>query len=415
MKKKILNHKIIKPIFLFLFLVFSFNLFSQYSIKNEKNILAKWELKCLQKVIDYQLEFYNKAFADKVMERSSVKVLVFENYADYLGYQLKQSGHITPRTGIYYLKNKEVIVCKDKFETTFLSTCYHELSHFFIRNYMDTPPVWLNEGLAEYFAYVTVLKSIKHNRNFYHIARVKTMLELKDINLRDFLDWSYQKFYDTSFSHDDYGYALSHSMVFFLMQNKETMMAVINHIYNGKSSYEALDSVYEGGFAAFERDFIKSMGKIKSPKINPDFAYSLPVKPGDSIKSAAQKNTHAFTLAFDLSLSGDTIYACRGGSVFDLLKSGENTSDNRIIIRHQDGSFAEYIQFEKPLVRIGKKVESGQPVAIRDSRKVVGFAVYYRDKNKVKYGLGNRYSHIIPVFRTRNAGDVKLEDNVVYR
>ncbi len=412
-KRKKTGNKTFKPIFLFLFLVFSFNLFSQYSITNEENVLTKRELRRLQKVIDYQLEFYNKAFPDSVIESSSVKVTIFSRYVDYLLYQKEQEGAIIPTAlGMYSPEKKEVAVCKDKHEQHFLNTCYHELSHFFIGNYMDTPPIWLNEGLAGYFSNVIVSKSIKHERNA--IARVKTMLGLKDINLKDFIDWSPQKFYDLSFSHNSYGYALSYCMVSFLMQNKETMMAVIYSIYKGKSSYEALDNVYEGGFATFERDFIKSMGKIKSPKINPDFAYSLPVKPGDSIKSTHQWNSNGFTLAFDFSQANDTIYACREGRVFDEQESKGNIANSRIIISHKDDSFAGYFQFKKSLVRIGKKVKSGQPIAIRDSRKEFFFIVYYMDENKVKHGFGNGYSHIIPVFHTLNAGDVKLEDNVAY-
>ncbi len=414
-KSKEADNKISKLMLLFLFSGFGLNLFSQYSITNEGNVLTKWEFRRLQKVIDYQLEFYNKVFPDSMMESSSVKVTIFNRYVDYLLYQDAQDGFILPTAiGMYSPKNKEVAVCKDKNELYFLNTCYHELSHFFIENYMDTPPIWLNEGLAVYFSSIIVSKSVKHKRNVSCIARVKTMLGLKDINLKDFVGWSPQKFYDLSFSYDNYGYALGYCMVSFLMQNKETMTAVINSIYKGKSSYEALDSVYEGGFAAFERDFIKSMGKVKSPKINLDFVYSLPVKPGDSIKSVSSKNNYGFTLGFDLSSAGDTVYACREGRVFNEQKSKENIANNRITISHKDGSFAEYSQFKKSLVRIGKKVKSGQPIALKDPLKVLGFVVYYRDENKMKYGLGDEYSHIIPVFHTSNAGDVKLEKDVVY-
>ena len=419
MRKTKGSNKIGKPVFLFLFLCYGINLFSQHSIKDEESVLTKKELESLQKVIDYQLEFYNKAFPDSAMKKSSVKLNVFNNYIDYLVYQKEQFGDIRHRSsGYYFPKNKEVVVCKDKFEWYFLNSCYHELSHFFLRSRIYNAQYdWLNEGLAVYFENIEVSKSIKHKRDIYWLARMKTMLELKDFNLKDFIDWSREKFYDISLTHDGYGYALGYCMVSFLMQKEETMIAVINNIYKGKSNYEALDNAYEGGFAAFEKDFIRSMGKLKSLKINPDFIYSLPVKSGDSTQVAPQKNSNGFTLLFDLSSAGDTIYACREGSVYDKRTSKEDMINNRIIIKHKDDSFSEYVRFEKSLVSQGNSVKLGQPIAVNTGEtlpKAIAFAVYYVDENKVRNRQQYKCSHIIPVFHTRNAGDIKLEENAVY-
>jgi len=413
-----IKSKMIRPVFLFLFLCFGLNLFAQYSIKDDERILTKKEQKSLQKMIDYQLEFYNKAFPDSAVEKSSVKLTIYNSHADYLVRQKENYGYnIENSPGFYSGKNKEIIVSKEKCKDYFLEMCYHELSHFFmaIRTCGCTFPIWLNEGLAEYFENIKLSKTIKHKRNIYHAARVKTMLELKDFNLRDFIDWSYEKFRDISFTQDSYGYALAYCIVAFLMQNEETMIAVINHIYKGKSSYEALDSVYKGGFEAFEQDLIQSMGKLKSPKINPDFIYALPVKTSDSIQAAPQKNSKGFTLVFDLSSAGDTIYACREGCVHYEWTSKVNMENNRMIIKHKDDSFSEYSQFEKLLVSQGNCVKLGQPIAINTGKnlsKVIGLAIYYVDKNKA--GRWYTCSHIVPVFHTLNAGDIKLEENTTY-
>jgi len=244
-------------VFLFLFLCYGVNLFSQYSINDEESVMTKKELESLQKAIDYQLEFYNKAFPDGMMDRSSVNMHIFSNYVNYLIYQKEHGVNAIKAMGFYSPIKKEAVVCKDKNEKHFLKTCYHELSHFFIQNYMDMPPVWLNEGLATYFESIKISKSMKPERNIYLTARVKTMIELKDIDLKDFISWDHQKFYHISFTQDSYGYALAYCMTSLLMQHETTMIAVINNIYKGKSSYEALDNSYEGGFAVFEKDFMR--------------------------------------------------------------------------------------------------------------------------------------------------------------
>ena len=250
--------KLNKPAVLFLFLCLGMNLFPQYSIKDEESTLTKKELANLQKAIDYQLAFYNKAFPDSMMDRSSVNTTIFKSYAKYIVYQNEQFGYNRHNSmGFYSPKNKEAVICKDKNEKNFLKTCYHELSHFFIMSYMNESPAWMNEGLAVYFGSIKISEPVKHQVETYYTARVKTMIQLKDIDLKDFIDWQYDKFYKVSFTQDSYGYALAYCMVLFLMQNEETMIAVINSIYKGKSSYEALDSSYKGGFAAFEKEFIK--------------------------------------------------------------------------------------------------------------------------------------------------------------
>ena len=92
--------------------------------------------------------------------------------------------------------------------------------------------------------------------------------------------------------------------------------------------------------------------------------------------------------------------------------------NSRIIVYHNDGSFSEYSGFEKPLVYPGENVKLGQPIAVNTGKifpKTVTFAVYYLDKNKVQNAeTGNKYSHLVPVFHTLNAGDIKLEEETTY-
>ncbi len=412
MKRKKEHNKFCKLFFLLLFLFQGINSFAQYSIKDEGSTLTKKEMASLQSMIDYQLEFYNRVFPDSVMEKTSVRLSVFNDYIDYLVYRKEQSGYINPNSmGYYSSERKEVVACKEKNEAYFLNTCYHELSHFFLMSNMATPPVWLNEGLAEYFGETKMSEPIEHKSNLWRRARVKTMIQLGDINLRDFIDWSPNRFNDTSFTQTFYGYALAYCMVFFLMQNEETMISIISSVYKGKSSYEALDNAYEGGFEAFEKEFISSMGKLGELKINPEFVYALPVKPGDSIRFTVQRSHIDFTLHFDLSSAGDTIYASREGRVSEESAPKGDPLNNRIIIRHKDDSYSGYTQYEKSLVYQGKYVRLGEPIAVNTGKTVpkkINFGVYYMDRNR------NRYSHIIPVFHTRNAGDIRLEENVVY-
>ena len=171
-------------------LVLGSSAFAQYSIMDSTSVLNKKERTVLEQVIAYQLDFYNKVHDGKIIDPRDVRLNIYSDYASYLMYQKEQMKTTLHRSmGFYSNKNKEAVVCKDKHEKGFLRTCYHELSHFFVYTYLGTIPQWLNEGLAVYFGYSKPGKTVKHQVVVAYIARVKTMIDLRDIDLKDFVGW----------------------------------------------------------------------------------------------------------------------------------------------------------------------------------------------------------------------------------
>ncbi|HYP17209.1 MAG TPA: M23 family metallopeptidase [Opitutus sp.] len=82
-------------------------------------------------------------------------------------------------------------------------------------------------------------------------------------------------------------------------------------------------------------------------------------------------NAHAFDFKMPI---GTTICAARGGTVTavrtDSKLGGPNpalkSAGNYIVIRHRDGTYAEYVHIEHDggLVKVGEVVEAGQPIAL---------------------------------------------------
>jgi len=249
---------------IFLFLAVCTSTSAQYSITDENSVLTTKEKNLLEKVIDFELAFYVKVFPEKEIKKTDVKLNIFTDYTAYLIYQKEQSGQTRHGSmGFYSSKNKEAVVCKAKQEKRFLETCYHELSHFFVNTYFKSVPQWLNEGLAEYFENSKVTsKGVISEKNNIKIARVKTMIDTRDIDLKDFLNWDRAKFYKVSFSQDGYGYALGYSIVRFLMnQDENLVIGLIREISEGKKPIESIEAVYNGGFYQFEQDFLNNYSK----------------------------------------------------------------------------------------------------------------------------------------------------------
>lgn len=236
---------------------------AQYTIKDNDAVLSKKEKEALEQVIKYQLDFYNKVQPEQPINPSDVSLNIFSDYGTYLIYQKENIKTTLHRSmGFYSGKNKEAVVCKDKHDKGFMSTCYHELSHFFVNTYFGSVPVWLNEGLAVYFQESKPGKTVRHHIADRYIIRVKTMIDTNDIDTADFVEWDRNRFYKKSFSHENYGYALGYAIVQYLMQKDENIVAnLIRQIKAGKKSTEAFDSVYEGGFSQFNSDFLKYISK----------------------------------------------------------------------------------------------------------------------------------------------------------
>ena len=249
-----------KLVFLLLTFFLCINAFSQQlAINDSEKVLSNSEKDFIENAVAYEIKFYNQIFPQDTFLLTDVSFNIFKKYEQYLAYQAHVKGSAHYRSlGYYSFTEKEIVVCKEKQpQGQFLKTCSHELSHFLLMQRMNTP-IWLNEGLATYFGNMKFSsKNATHDKNKYMIARIKTMIDLRDIDLPDFVTWDHEKFGKMSFSNDNYGYAISYGIIFFLMnKNEDLTMNIIREIGKNQSTADAFDTCYTGGFAQFEKDFI---------------------------------------------------------------------------------------------------------------------------------------------------------------
>jgi hypothetical protein len=258
-----------KRYIVFIFSLFTVGLLAQeWNVIDTENLLTKKEKIAIERALQYQSDFFNRLFSEKMVNSSDIKFVVAKNLAEYIHLQLKYEYSQINSSGFFSSKDSTVVVFKDKNKNAniFLRTCYHELSHAFLyihvgNNYI--PPAWLIEGLATYHEQMTYdKKNITHRVNSYYVARVKTLIDLKDINLAEFVNWEYQKFSRESFTQEGYGYAIGYCMVLFMMQQcEDKAFTVFRNLVNEYSTVEVFDKYYSGGFSQFEKDFIAHFGK----------------------------------------------------------------------------------------------------------------------------------------------------------
>jgi len=252
--------------FVFILLVVSVSAQEIKFIDPEK-LLTKKENFALESALQYESDFFNRLFPDKTVDISDIKLTVASNYMEFVNVQSKYGTSHANASGFFSPEDSTLVVLKDKKSNVknFLPTCYHEFSHAFLTLHIGNKyiPAWFNEGLANYLEQMTYEKSkIAQHINNYSVARLKTLIDLKDLNLSEFVDWNYEKFSKESFTQEGYGYAVGYCMVLFLMQQDEDKaFTIFRNLVDVRSTIEVFDRCYSGGFSQFEKDFITYFGK----------------------------------------------------------------------------------------------------------------------------------------------------------
>jgi hypothetical protein len=236
-------------------------------IQDPERYFSKKEKQTFERAINYEAAFYNRIFPDKKIDFSDIKCTVVPNHMEYMLY-LQKLGAATHRNspGIYFTTTHELVICSDKkFKGSFVKISCHELSHAFLHLHSGDKniPAWMNEGLAVYLQEMSFnKKKIKQHINTQSIARVKTLIELKDIDLSEFVSWNYQKFSAESFSQEGYGYAVGYCMVLLLMQyDEDNAITIFRNLIGEQTTIEVFNDYYTGGFTQFEKDFMEYFSK----------------------------------------------------------------------------------------------------------------------------------------------------------
>jgi hypothetical protein len=249
MKRKIIS---------FLFAIFCVvNISAQdFTFENLGNPISKKDSAKIIRMIAYEVDFFNKI---SPLDSVYVKLVVVD---DKEISKLKYAKRLNDVRGFYNDKLKTSFVRRKKGED-FLLIVYHENVHYLLHLLMKKPPVWLGEGLSDYFYHATASKKkIVHDMDEYEKGRIKTMIEIKDIDLKDFLTLKRPEFQKKHRTNENYAYVLSHSIVYFLIEKDfNQFKQMVLKIKDGSSSYDAVDSTYSGGFAQFETDFIAYFSK----------------------------------------------------------------------------------------------------------------------------------------------------------
>lgn len=134
-------------------------------------------------------------------------------------------------------------------------------------------------------------------------------------------------------------------------------------------------------------------------KVDVNFPYALPVASGTRVKLIDDPR-EPFRSFVVLVKTGTPVYAMRAGRVC-------LTDDNEsVLVCHEDGTFAAYMNVAGICVYPGDAVNPGDPIGTSGGGKL-SISIFYLDANKTGSKQRDVFTHITPCIRT-SEGDVKL-------
>ena len=248
-------------------LLLVFILYGSYSFADGRLIidyggdaLTEKERMRIEHMMDYQIEFYSMFGLEDSLR---VRLTVFDErsegmfYLDTIGVSKR---HPLKNVNALYMHNRKeaVILGMDEDRKRMLPVIYHARE---ITNV--NPPMWLMEGLSEYFENCEVgKKDIKHTITSYEKGRIRTMYMLGEMDLRKFVDSDRSLFMKKQRTDEQYAYILSHLLVTFMIENvsRQVFVNLIDLLHDNTDKSKVSEKIartYPGGFETFESDFEK--------------------------------------------------------------------------------------------------------------------------------------------------------------
>lgn len=224
--------------------------------------LSEKERRKVEQIIYHEAHFYSQFGLPDTL---TLNLYVFNKKTDALAYLAQFDVHPHKNiAGIYLPKEKKaVILGREKERGIGISIIYHELSHHFVREIIGNyPPIWLNEGLAEYFEHCEISKDqLRHKFTEYEQGRIRTLYMLGEIDLPKFINSkNHSAFMKQQRTDEQYAYILSHALVSFWIEKvpRQVLKDFVSTLKD-KNDFSPLtnriEKLYPGGFAQFEQDF----------------------------------------------------------------------------------------------------------------------------------------------------------------
>lgn len=230
------------------------------NIKYEGDKLSRKDSLRIDKISSYTIEFYKDIFS---YDSIQLNYHVFLDKDAYTRYLLEHKIKMVDKRFIakYSKKENACLIYRnmERDDDVFFSSIGFCTSSALLYQHKGPNPMWLSIGLNQYFKYMDFgRKTIKHELPIPAIAKVKSLVDFKQLDLHELVDMKGKQFVKEELTDESATYALSHLFVYYLIEKDfQLFKTIIRQIKAGTPSFEVLNANYPGGFTALSSDFEK--------------------------------------------------------------------------------------------------------------------------------------------------------------
>jgi hypothetical protein len=214
---------------------------------------------------------YKESFGFDYPDNYKVKISIFVDKDKFIEYQKKQGKKDFAAVAYYSVRFREAVVHwgtyskKTKDAKSMVSVVFHEVSHMLLMTVVPEVPLWINEGLAEYFAGLNVFGQ---NRRVYLDEWHQRWLKLWTkkgfpVTLGEYLGLNDNQWHELNNKIEkcSAGYTIGYSLVYFMMSRGSTEKVLKELLWEFKKQGENADSIkiineyYPGGLEKLEKNW----------------------------------------------------------------------------------------------------------------------------------------------------------------
>ncbi|MFI4912000.1 MAG: hypothetical protein ACIAQZ_10080 [Sedimentisphaeraceae bacterium JB056] len=288
----------LKKIALFFVVINMFSCLKGDEIEEKYNFNVYTQSPCIFKLQDFDmtepveagicfgieciLETYTGTFGLDFPEDFKVTLIIFDDKEKYNQYYRDKFGSEALADGYFSLGDNECVVWKNTDVKQMLEVLFHETQHLLMAHHYPNCPMWLNEGLSQYFQGLNV---IGRNKRIYSTNDCKewNVHWLKTgfpVNPKEYVNLDYDQWNELRAENVTAAYSIGYSMTYFLMRSSNMRKILKDVVLECKKDYgfeeqiiekngekylykkllsrpttEVFDEYYPGGYDEFESDW----------------------------------------------------------------------------------------------------------------------------------------------------------------
>ena len=207
------------------------------------------------------LDTYKNTFGFPYPDDFKVKVTIISSKEEFEDYQKKHVGKVISQTGYYSGAERETVVWKNESTKEMLAVLFHEASHMILSRQIPWVPMWLSEGLAEYFEGLNVIGekkrvNLQENRHSWIKAWAQ---ERFPIEIDTYIDLTHDQWQEFFKKEPNASYTIGYSLVYYMMSSSRTQQILKRVLWQIQmfgpqaDSAQTIEDYYPGGFERFEK------------------------------------------------------------------------------------------------------------------------------------------------------------------